>query len=234
MRILVVDDSKVARAVLRKVLHELGYTGIEEAADGLEALQLVQKEAFDLVISDWNMPRLDGLDLVNALQSSPFHDVPVLMVSSESYVNRIVDVMRAGAHGYIRKPFTAATLQAKITEVLKKRELAERQATAATLSGRLDEIGFPELIQFLTSCRMSGRLVVRSGEESGTVDVRDGDVRSAECGGLEGDDAVFAIAALEGGTFKFQPASYAIGKNVSMPTLPLLIEAMRRRDEGGA
>ena len=231
MRILLVDDSKVARAVLKKVLVAIGYTDIEEAEDGLVALQTVQRSAFDLVISDWNMPNLDGLDLVQALRSSPLRDIPVLMVSSESYLNRIVEVMRAGAQGYIRKPFTAEGLQAKITEVLKKRELADQRASTSTLSGRLAEIGFPELFQFLTSSRLSGRLHINSEPTSGSVDLRDGEAQAAECGAMTGDDAIFAIVALEDGTFRFEPADYPVRKNVSMTTMPLLIEAMRRKDE---
>jgi two-component system chemotaxis response regulator CheY len=231
MRILVVDDSKVARAVLRKVLREIGYTDIEEAVDGLTALQTLQRAAFDLVISDWNMPNLDGLDLVQALRSSPLREIPVLMVSSESYLNRIVDVMRAGAQGYIRKPFTADALRAKIVEVMKRRELAESKATSATLSGRLDEIGFPELMQFLTTARLSGRLVIRSDGGNGSVDLREGEARAAECDGVEGDEAVYAIAALEHGTFRFEPADYSVRRNITLATMALLIEAMRRRDE---
>ncbi|MHC4549579.1 MAG: response regulator [Planctomycetota bacterium] len=232
MRILVVDDSKVARAVLAKLLKEIGYDDVAEAADGVEALERLDREPHDLVITDWNMPNLDGMGLVRAMQESDESDVPVLVVSSESYFNRIVEVMRAGAEGYIRKPFTAETLQAKITEVLKKREMSG--AGSATLAGRLDEIGFPELVQFLTSCRRNGRLVIKVGDRTGTVELRDGEARAAAWGELEGDDAVFAIAEFDQGSFKFQPGTAAIEPNISMPTMPLLIEAMKKRDEKAA
>ena len=229
MRILVVDDSKVARAVLKKLLGELGYTDVAEASDGVEAMEWLDREPLDLVITDWNMPNLDGMGLVKAIQDSEVRDVPVLMVSSESYFNRIVEVMRAGAEGYIRKPFTAQTLRAKITEVLKKREMSG--AGSATLSGQLSEIGFPELVQFLTSCRREGRLVIKVSGQGGTVDLRGGDICAAEWGDLEGDDAIFSIAEHDEGTFEFQPAGFKIAGNVSMSTMPLLIEAMKRRDE---
>ncbi len=230
MRILVVDDSKVARSVLRKILREIGHEDVVEAQDGVEALEKAQPGGFDLVITDWNMPNLDGLGLVRELQKGTLN-VPVLMVSSESYFNRIVDVMRAGAEGYIRKPFTAETLNQKITEVRKKRELTAQAATTATLAGRLEEIGFPELIQFLTGCRRNGRLVIESGSKSGTIDLREGEARAAEWGNLAGDDAVYAIAELDGGTFRFQPAQGNVEKNISLPTMSLLIEALRKRDE---
>jgi two-component system chemotaxis response regulator CheY len=204
MRILVVDDSKVARSVLRKILREIGYEDVVEAGDGVEALDKVQASKFDLVITDWNMPNLDGLGLVRELQDCTV-DVPVLMVSSESYFNRIVDVMRAGAEGYIRKPFTAEALNQKITEVRKKRELTAQSATATTLTGRLEEIGFPELIQFLTACRRNGRVVIESSGLSGTIDLREGEARAATWEGLTGADAIYAIAEQDSGTFRFQP-----------------------------
>lgn len=229
MRILVVDDSKVARSVLRKILREIGHEDVVEAQDGVEALDKV-KEGFDLVITDWNMPNLDGLGLVRELQESAA-EVPVLMVSSESYFNRIVDVMRAGAEGYIRKPFTAETLNQKILEVQKKRELSAQAATAATLTGRLEEIGFPELIQFLTGCRRNGRVVIESGGKSGAIDLREGEARAAEWGNLSGDEAVYAIAERDSGTFRFQPAQGGVEKNITLPTMSLLIEALRKRDE---
>jgi len=228
MRILVVDDSKVARAVLKKILGELGHDDVAEASDGVVALESLGCAEHDLVITDWNMPNLDGFGLVQAMQERA-PDVPVLMVSSESYFNRIVDVMRAGAEGYIRKPFTAEALGAKITEVLKKRELSS--LSTATLSGRLDEIGFPELVQFLTSCRRDGRLVIHAGGHGGTVELREGDARAATWGELQGDDAIFAIAEFDEGTFQFQAGDDEIDVNITMPTMPLLIEAMRRRDE---
>ena len=101
--------------MLRKILREIGHEDVVEAQDGVEALDKVKSGEFDLVITDWNMPNLDGLGLVRELQTGAV-DIPVLMVSSESYFNRIVDVMRAGAEGYIRKPFTAEMLNQKITE----------------------------------------------------------------------------------------------------------------------
>jgi two-component system chemotaxis response regulator CheY len=230
MRILVVDDSKVARAVLRKILKEIGHEEVIEAADGVEALDKVQSQSFDLVITDWNMPNLDGLGLVRELQDLAV-DVPVLMVSSESYFNRIVDVMRAGAEGYIRKPFTAEALNQKIVEVHKKRELSAQAATAATLAGRLEEIGFPELIQFLTGCRRNGRVVIEVNGKAGTVDLREGEARAAAWDGLEGDAAIYAITEHDSGTFRFQPSQGVVEPNITQPTMTLLIEALRKRDE---
>jgi two-component system chemotaxis response regulator CheY len=235
MRILVVDDSKVARAVIRKVLGEIGYSVVFEAADGVEAMAKLRESTFDLVMTDWNMPRMDGIELVREVRDSPDLDVPVLMVSGETYVTRFVEVMRAGAQGYIRKPFTDVALQSKIAEVMKKQELQAQTDHAASLTGRLAEIGFPELVQFVASCSLSGRLVLDHEDEGiphrGTIEVREGDVIASFCGEKSGDEAVYEMADWEDGDFRFEPESVEIETNTTMPTLPLLVEAMKRRDE---
>ena len=232
MRILVIDDSKTARAVLKKVLAEIGYHDVAEATNGKEGLDRVADEPFALIICDWKMPVLDGLEFVVQLQGSPSSHVPIIMVSSESYVSRIVDVMRAGAQGYIRTPFRAATLQSKIIEVQKKVELAaQHKAEASTLSGSLSEIGFPELVQFIAMSRLSGRLELDSKTHSGVLGFGEGEVRDAEYQGMAGEDAFFALAEVDDGRFRFQPSSGPVQGDMKMATTPLLMEAMRRRDE---
>lgn len=238
MRILVVDDSRVARTVLKRILAEIGYEDVAEARDGHEALQMAESggdgSEFDLVITDWNMPGMDGLQLVAALTRSTHCNMPILMVSSESYLSRIVEVMRAGAHGYIRKPFAPPMLRKKIVEVIRKHELSGQPETT-TMVGLLDEIGFPELIQMLMACGKSGRIEIESGGAVGAVDLRGGEVRSAYLHGTHGevigDEAAFSIAVFEHGTFRFRGDESPVERNVTMPTMQLLIEAMKRRDE---
>ena len=234
MRVLVVDDSKMARSVIRKVLGEIGYSFVAEAADGVEAMEKLRGSAFDLVLTDWEMPRMDGIELVRAIRKSPDLDVPVLMVSGEGYVTRFVEVIRAGAQGYIRKPFKADKVQRKIDEVLKKFEMQQESRTS-TLSGSLEEIGFPELVQFLASCSMTGQLVIEHEESGvphrGTIHVQGGNAIAAFSGREQGDEAVYAMAEWETGLFRFEPAGVDIEPNTTLPTLTLLMEAMKRRDE---
>jgi two-component system chemotaxis response regulator CheY len=234
VRILVVDDSKMARSVIRKVLGELGYSFVSEAVDGVEAMEKLRCSAFDLVMTDWEMPRMDGIELVREIRRSPDLDVPVLMVSGEGYAARFVEVLRAGAQGYIRKPFKADRLQRKIDEVLKKQAMQAESLTAA-LNGSLEEVGFPELVQFLASCGMTGQLVIDHQESGiphrGTLHVRAGNVVAAFCGTTAGNEAVYAMAEWESGLFRFEPETVDIVANTTMPTLPLLMEAMTRRDE---
>jgi len=232
MRILVIDDSKTARAVLRKVLGRIGLTDITEASNGEEGLAALAGSNFDLVICDWKMPVMDGYEFVQTLNRSGPADIPVIMVSSESYMDRIIEVMRAGAHGYVRKPFSADKLQAKISEVRTKMELErERHRSSSTLTGALGEIGFPGLIQFVVSSGMSGRLEIDSQAEDAVLEFYAGELRSAYYKGLQGQDAFFALAGLEDGQFRFVHGGIAAEGSMEAPTMALLLEAMRRRDE---
>ena len=234
MRILVVDDSRVARLVLKKVLGEIGYSIVNEASDGAEALVKLRQADFDLVITDWSMPRLDGIGLVRAITKAPELDVPVLMVSGETYATGFVEVIRAGAQGYLTKPFTADALRIKIAEIAKKQEM-KQDGQAATMSGQLAEVGFPELVQFVSSCALTGRLIIQHDElgvpHHGLLEVRRGNVIAAYCGDQAGDEAVYAIAEWDEGSFRFQPDDRPVVSNTTMPTLTLLMEAMKRRDE---
>ena len=235
MRTLVVDDSRVARAVLRKVLGEIGISDMQEAADGAEALVKLRQSEFDMVITDWNMPNMDGITLVRAIVRSPDLDVPVLMVSGETYATRFIEVIRAGAQGYLPKPFTADALRNKIAEVVKKREMRLGDQAPASIRGRLAEIAFPDLVQFVGSCAKSGRLEISHAEEDvphqGFLQIRGGEVVAAYCNDRAGDKAVYAMAEWDEGQFQFHADDTNVETNVSMPMLQLLVEAMKRRDE---
>ena len=145
-----------------------------------------------------------------------------------------MEVIRAGAQGYLTKPFTADALRIKIAEIAKKQEM-KRDGEAATMSGRLAEVGFAELVQFVSSCALTGRLIIQHDElgvpHHGLLEVRRGNVIAAYCGDHSGDEAVYAMAEWDEGTFRFQPDDRPIVSNTSMPTLTLLMEAMKRRDE---
>ncbi|GAB4255271.1 MAG: chemotaxis response regulator CheY [Deferrisomatales bacterium] len=116
MRILAVDDSSTMRKILRKMLVRLGYPDVVEAANGAQALE--QMDGVDLVLTDWNMPEMDGLSLVEALRSHPRHGrVPIIMVTTEADREEIVTAIRAGVNDYVVKPFTPDVLLEKIERV---------------------------------------------------------------------------------------------------------------------
>jgi len=121
MRFLVVDDFSTMRRIVRNLLKELGYTNVEEAEDGAVALQKLQGSAFDFVVTDWNMPNMTGIELLQAIRASAsLKELPVLMITAEAKKENIVAAAQAGASGYIVKPFTAATMAEKLGKIFEK------------------------------------------------------------------------------------------------------------------
>jgi two-component system chemotaxis response regulator CheY len=121
LRILVVDDFSTMRRIVRNLLKEIGFLNVEEAEDGAVALQRLQSGGIDFVISDWNMPNMDGLTLLQQIRGSDaLKALPVLMVTAEAKKENIIAAAQAGASGYVVKPFTAATLDEKLTKILDK------------------------------------------------------------------------------------------------------------------
>jgi len=121
MRFLVVDDFSTMRRIIRNLLKELGYTNVTEAEDGKSALVQLKRDSFDFIVSDWNMPGMDGLELLQAVREDPsLCKIPILMVTAEAKKENIIAAAKAGASGYIVKPFTAAILDEKISKILEK------------------------------------------------------------------------------------------------------------------
>ncbi len=118
LRFLVVDDFSTMRRIVRNLLIELGFVNIDEAEDGAIALRKLQEGDFDFVVSDWNMPNMDGLTMLqNVRASDTLKTIPVLMVTAEAKKEKIVAAAQAGASGYIVKPITAATLDEKLQKI---------------------------------------------------------------------------------------------------------------------
>lgn len=120
-RFLVVDDFSTMRRIVRNLLKELGYSNVDEAEDGAGALAKLRSEQFDFVISDWNMPVMDGLTMLQNIRAdAALSKIPVLMVTAEAKKENIVAAAQAGANGYVVKPFTAATLDEKLSKIFEK------------------------------------------------------------------------------------------------------------------
>ena len=121
IKFLVVDDFSTMRRIVRNLLKELGYTNADEAEDGAIALQKLKAGDYDFVVSDWNMPNMDGLQLLQAVRSDAnLKHLPVLMITAEAKKENIIAAAQSGASGYIVKPFTAATLNEKLIKILEK------------------------------------------------------------------------------------------------------------------
>ena len=118
MKILVVDDFSTMRRIVKNLLGDLGFKNIEEADDGNTALPKLQSGNFDFLVTDWNMPGMTGIDLLKAVRADPnLASLPVLMVTAESKREQIIEAAQAGVNGYVVKPFTAGTLEEKISKI---------------------------------------------------------------------------------------------------------------------
>ncbi len=121
VKILVVDDFSTMRRIVRNLLKELGFTNVDEAEDGAVALQKLKGGGFDFVVTDWNMPNMDGLTLLQSVRAdAALKGLPVLMITAEAKKENIIAAAQSGASGYIVKPFTAATLNEKLVKIFEK------------------------------------------------------------------------------------------------------------------
>lgn len=121
LKFLVVDDFSTMRRIVRNLLKELGFSHIEEAEDGAAALSKLRADDFQFVISDWSMPNMDGITLLQTVRSDPrLKDLPFLMVTAEAKRENIIIAAQAGASSCIVKPFTAASLQEKLNKIFEK------------------------------------------------------------------------------------------------------------------
>ncbi|MDO8810879.1 MAG: chemotaxis response regulator CheY [Gallionella sp.] len=117
-KFLVVDDFSTMRRIVRNLLKELGFSNVQEAEDGVEALAKLRADTFDFVVSDWNMPNMTGIELLRAIRADDkLKHLPVLMVTAEAKKENIIEAAKAGASGYVVKPFTAATLDEKLKKI---------------------------------------------------------------------------------------------------------------------
>jgi len=129
MKILVVDDFSTMRRVVKSLLIELGFTKIDEADDGVSAWPLVQKEQYDLIVSDWNMPEMTGIELLKLVRADAnLNTTPFLLITAEAKRSQMLEAAQSGVDEYIVKPFTAATLYEKMHKVFER--AAERQKSS--------------------------------------------------------------------------------------------------------
>ena len=119
LTVLIVDDFLTMRRIVRKILRDLDFQNIIEAEDGSAALDVLKTTKVDLIVSDWNMPRMTGLELLKEVRGNDnFKDTPFLMVTAEAQKENIVEAVKARVSNYIVKPFTAATLEEKLAKIV--------------------------------------------------------------------------------------------------------------------
>ena len=121
MRILVVDDFATMRRIIKNILKQIGCENIDEAEDGRQAFGKLKSEHFDFVVSDWNMPNMTGIELLQAVRSDPgLSALPILMVTAETEKEKVLEAVQSGVNNYIVKPFTAEVLMEKINKIFTK------------------------------------------------------------------------------------------------------------------
>jgi two-component system, chemotaxis family, chemotaxis protein CheY len=121
MKVLVVDDFATMRRIIKNVLKQIGFTHILEADDGATAIEVLKENEVDLIISDWNMPRMNGLDLLKTVRNKEStKTIPFVMVTAEAQKDNVLQAVQSGVDNYIVKPFTADAIKEKLTRVFNK------------------------------------------------------------------------------------------------------------------
>lgn len=120
MKILVVDDSSTMRRIIKNTLNRLGYTELFEGEHGVQAWEVLQQnEGIEVLITDWNMPEMNGLELVKKVRAEKkYEDMPIIMVTTEGGKTEVITALKAGVNNYIVKPFTPQVLKEKLEAVL--------------------------------------------------------------------------------------------------------------------
>jgi two-component system chemotaxis response regulator CheY len=123
IKVLVVDDFPTMRRIVKNLLKQIGFENIDEAEDGVQALIQLKKTKYGLLVTDWNMPNMEGIDLLrNLRKEESLKDLPVLMVTAEAEKEKVIEAIKAGVDNYIVKPFTAETLKEKLLKVADKKK----------------------------------------------------------------------------------------------------------------
>jgi two-component system chemotaxis response regulator CheY len=118
MKVLIVDDFATMRRIMKNILKQIGFTNIIEADDGTTALEELKKTSVDLIISDWNMPKMSGLELLKTVRKTDgLKDLPFLMVTAEAQKQNVIDAVQAGVSNYVVKPFTADAISDKLKKI---------------------------------------------------------------------------------------------------------------------
>ena len=120
IKVLIVDDFATMRRILKNILKQLGFKNLVEADDGTTAWDVLEGQKIDLIISDWNMPKMTGLDLLKKVRSSDsYKKTPFLMVTAEAQKQNVIEAVQAGVSNYVVKPFTAEAISEKLSKILK-------------------------------------------------------------------------------------------------------------------
>ncbi len=120
IKVLIIDDFATMRRILKNILKQLGFRNLVEADDGTTAMEILENQTIDLIISDWNMPKMTGLELLKKVRAdSRYAKTPFLMVTAEAQKQNVIEAVQAGVSNYVVKPFTAEAISDKLEKILK-------------------------------------------------------------------------------------------------------------------
>ena len=227
-RVLIVDPDPEETAVLEVQFAGQGYeVTIERSVDA--ALRCLDAEKYDLVVSEVHLSDGEGFDLLRRMRESSHAQVPLMYVTSERAQASVDRGLELGAADYVVKPASAAVVVAKASRVIA--DSRTKKPGGRGVSGSLQEMALPDVIQILGNGRKGGRLKVRSGTLQGVLMFQDGSIHDARFGDLGGAEAVYGILRLMEGDFELEPDTTPVEDVIGIPTHHLLLEAMRRLDE---
>lgn len=226
---LIVDQDSEETTVLELRMLEQGFV-VKLARRADEALKLLAEREFDLVVSELDLPDMDGLAfLAQARKQVTVRDVAWVVYTRRQGRTEPQKAIELGALDYVLKPAPAEVLVAKFKAILDQR--AQRRGSRG-VSGSLREMGLPDMVQVLSNGRKSGNLKIRLGNDAGEIHFIDGQIVQAVWGNARGEEAFFAMLKLNDGEFGLDPAFKAPVRAIQVSSEALLLEGMRRMDEG--
>jgi DNA-binding response OmpR family regulator len=229
---LVVDDNAFFRRFLREVLEAQGFT-VHEAKDGEAALRVALEERPWLILTDAEMPVMDGFELCRRVRShSLIRHTPLVFLSGWDDFKDRVRGLQAGGDEYLSKATPVRELLMRIRLLMRRfGEVQDRQHTGPGVSGALELVGVPNVLQMCHAGRLTGVLTAHAGGETASIGFRHGEIMGAEVAGARGEDAVVEFLAWDRGTFDFEPGEPGEGAPLAERFDQLLLEGCRRLDE---
>ena len=236
MYVLIVDDSMTMRRIVIDSLRSItgGDTDEIETGTGEEALEILGTTPdVRLVLLDWHLPGMSGLEVVRAMQADPeLTKVPAVMVTAEREKQNVIAALRAGARNYIVKPFTHAVFRKKVGPLLETASRKEPERPAGSLVGNLSQTSPLEVVQLISMTRKTGVLTFETPAGVYSIYFTDGQIDHAEGGGRTGEEVIETASDIEDGTFAFRTELPRHPTTVRRSTDMILLRALGRAGAG--
>jgi DNA-binding response OmpR family regulator len=236
VKVLLVDDNPMVLGMLRQALASTAI--ISTASDGADALLKIVDEPFDLIVTDYQMPGVDGRALVDKVRSrAATAHMPFILVANKTDIAEKLKTMQDKVEDFVEKPFFVKEAAARIKRIIDKVALEKMAAEAPTadgiLRGSLAQMNVIDLLQSLDLGRKSCLLTLANEGDRCEIYFTDGQINHASLGVLQGDDAVFKVLTWTGGNFEIDFNGHSDQRSISRSTQGLLMEGLRLVDEAG-